>query len=113
MAASTADDPFQVRAGIPNANATALAAELDVRPGSGLSTTVASSAPASAQLRTTGATGGSVTVTIAPGQARSYSTVATGGVALDPLAAGSTTVTASIAGFLQALLASQAVTITP
>ena len=92
---------FQVQVGIPNALNTNLASTQDLRVGGGaLTATVVNSAAGVGQLVTTPLTGQSVTVEIAEGQDRSPTTVAGGGVAFDPLASGTTTVSATIAGFI-------------
>jgi hypothetical protein len=94
------NDPFQIRVGVPNINGTALVAEQSIRAGSTpVTATITNSTAAATQLVTTATTGQQVTVAIAAGQARSPSTVATGGVELDPLGAGTDTVTATIPGF--------------
>jgi hypothetical protein len=54
----------------------------------------------------------SVTVEIAEGVYDSPSTVAAGGVAFDPLGSGTTTVSATIAGFIATAAASVEVTVT-
>jgi trimeric autotransporter adhesin len=101
ISSQAANDPFQIRIGAPNVTNTSLAAEQSVvAGGSPLTVTVTSSSSTAAQLVTTATTGLSVSVAIAAGQARSPSTVALGGVEFDPLAQGSTTVSATISGFL-------------
>jgi hypothetical protein len=101
ISSQAANDPFQIRLGAPNVTNTSLVAEQSVAAGgSPLTVTITSSSSTAAQLVTTATTGLSVNVSIAAGQARSPSTVATGGVDFDPLAQGSTTVSAAISGFL-------------
>lgn len=98
--ASAPDDPFQIRTGIANVAFTTFATEQDISAAiAPLSVTVSSSVPATAQLVTTASTGGSVSVDIVADAARTGISVAAGGVALDPLAAGSTDISASAAGF--------------
>ena len=95
------DDDFQVQVGIPNALNTNLASTQSLRVGGGaLTATVVNSAAGVGQLVTTPLTAQSVTVQIAEGQDRSPNTVAGGGVAFDPLASGTTTVSAAIPGFI-------------
>lgn len=109
----SANDPFQIRIGVPNAAGTALSAEQNIRAGaSALTATVKNRAPAAAQLVTQATNGNQVTVQILAGQARSPSTLATGGVEYDPLGAGFDTVTASIPGFAILKGASDSVAVT-
>lgn len=108
------EDPFTVRVGIPNGTGTALQELQAVRAGAGaLTATVTTSDAGAAPLVTTPSTGASVTVQIGVGATASPSSVATGGVALDPLAAGSTTVAATIPGYLATGNATRSVTINP
>jgi hypothetical protein len=109
----TADDPFQVQVGIPNNDHSNLAQAQAVRAGSvGLTATVTNLNAAVGQLVTDPGTGQSVTVVIAEGQNKTASTVAAGGVAFDPLAGGTTTVSAAIAGFIATDAAAVDVTVT-
>ena len=97
----SANDPFLIRLGAPNAGNTGLSAEQAIRAGgAAVTATIKNSNAPAAQLVTTVTTGQQVTVTIAVGQARSGNTVATGGVEFDPLGAGFDTVSASIPGFV-------------
>ncbi len=92
---------FAVRIGVLNAPGNAYSAEQAIRAGGATVTaTLTSTDPAVGRLITSVDTGGTATVTLAAGQSRSPGTVATGGVAFDPLTAGSTTVAASIPGFV-------------
>jgi adhesin/invasin len=95
----SADDVFQVRVGIGNgANLTVLQ---EIRAGgTPLTATVTSSAPTVGQLATSALRSGTVEVQIPVLTSVSASTVAGGGVAFDPLTAGSTTVSATIPGFV-------------
>ncbi|HEX9728792.1 MAG TPA: hypothetical protein VGA37_09840 [Gemmatimonadales bacterium] len=94
-------DPFVVRIGIPNAGQNFLQELQAVRAGGvSVTATVTVGTPAVAQLMTTEFTGSSLNFQIDPGQLTTPGSVAAGGVALDPLTAGSTTVTASIPGFV-------------
>jgi hypothetical protein len=99
---TAADDPFEIRVGIPNATQTAMQSNQWVRAGapSSITATVVSSDAAVGQLVTTTLSGATVTVNIVSGQYRSPYSVATGGVAFDPLTAGPTTVSATITGFV-------------
>lgn len=95
------DDAFTVRVGTPNAAGTDLLELQAVRAGgTALRATVTSSSPAVGELVTTDSTRGSIEVTIPAGSNSSAGSVSTGGVAFRPLAAGSTTVSAAITGFL-------------
>ena len=95
------DDAFQVRLGVPNAGSTAIIAVQPVRTGSpGVTATVISSLASVATLTTTPLTDDTVTVNISAGSSISPASVAAGGVALHPVAAGSTTVSASIPNFI-------------
>jgi len=112
--AGAADDPFQVRIGVPNGTNQFMNAEQAIRAGgTAVTATVTSSDVAVGQLVTTAQTGGTVTVTIAVGQARSPGTVAAGGMALDPLTAGQTTVSATIPGLIALPTAAVTVTVNP
>ena len=109
----SADAPFSVRIGVLNAAGTGYTAEQTIRAGgTGVTATLTSSAPTIGQLVTSAQSGSLVTVDIAPQQSRSPGTVATGGVAFDPLAAGTTTVAATIPGFTALTGAQVNVTVT-
>ncbi len=112
--AGAADDPFQIRIGVPNATNSFLNVEEAVRVGAQpLTVTVDNSDATVAQLVTTTTTGQSLTVEIQPGATRSPSTVANGGIAFDALAAGSTTVAGAIPGFVALPRAALVVTVSP
>ena len=97
----SANDPFLIRLGAPNAGNTGLSAEQAIRAGgAAVTATITNSNAPAAQLVTTVTTGQQVTVTIPVGQARSGNTMAAGGVEFDPLGAGFDTVSASIPGFV-------------
>ena len=99
--AASANDPFLVRLGVPNITLTALAAEQSVRAGAtAVTATISNSNQTAAQLVTTVTTGQLVSVSIPVGQARSAATVAAGGVEFDPLASGTTTVSAGIVTYV-------------
>jgi hypothetical protein len=113
-ASTASDDPFQVQVGLPSTNDSFLSPAQSVRiGGTALTVTVTHTNTAVAQLRTTGATGQTVTGTINPGQSSSPSTVAGGGVAFDSGSAGQTTVSASIPGFIVTSAGVVVVTISP
>jgi len=107
----SADDPFWIRVGLPNAARTALNALQPPRAGAPLTVTITNSNPAVAQLVTTALTGQQVTVTLPAGQLNSATTVAQGGVALHALGSGSSTVSATIPGFLSTTAAAPTVTV--
>jgi hypothetical protein len=110
----SADAPFFVRLGTPNANNTDLAAIQEARVGGGgVTATVTNSVATVGQLVTTSSTGQQVTVPIAEGQNLSPTTVAAGGVAFDPLTSGTTTVAVTIAGFIATNAATVQVTVSP
>jgi len=109
----SADSPFQVYVGVPDAGNTSVVYPYQaVRAGgAALTATVTSSDVAVARLTTTGGSAQSREVTIAVGQYQSPYTVAEGGVALDPLTSGSTVVAASIPGFIATTAATVNVTV--
>lgn len=108
-------DPLKsvrVRVGIPNAGMTGISPAQYRRPGAPpLVATLTSSDPSVAHFLTLADTSGTVTTEIAPGSSTNPSTVATGGIDIDGLSAGTTTVEASIPGFVQSS-ASAVVTVT-
>ncbi len=102
MTTAYSDDPFRVQVGIPDIDQNYMQTYQDVRAGapSSYTATVTSSNAAVGELITTAATGGSVEVLIVEGEYYTPNTVATGGVAIRPLSVGTTTVTATIPGFV-------------
>jgi hypothetical protein len=110
---TSADEPFQVRVGVPNQYNGTLD-EQPVRPGSApIVATVTNAGATVARLVTGALAGQAVTVAIPAGQTRSAATVAAGGVAFHPLAAGSTTVSASAPGAIAHPGATVPVTVIP
>lgn len=108
----SADDPFQVRIGIPNATATVLASNQRIRPGGvAVEATVTASDPSVGELITTTDSVSPVTVRILPGQDRSPNTVAAGGVAFNPISGGVDSVSATIPGFVATGNATASVTV--
>jgi hypothetical protein len=95
------DDAIYVEVGAMNATRTALAQFQNIRAGGvpAVATFTTSNAGV-LQLKTTALTGDSVDATVPVLSYRSPTTVATGGAAVDPLTAGSATVTATIPGYL-------------
>ena len=82
-----------------DATGTAIAAEQVIRVGGvALTATVVNSNATVAQLVTSAVTGQSVTAVIGVGQTRTPNGVASGGLAFDPLASGTTVVSATIPG---------------
>ncbi|MCE9603221.1 MAG: hypothetical protein K8S21_13540 [Gemmatimonadetes bacterium] len=112
---SGADDPFQVRIGIPNGTNASLTTTQALRAGAApLVITITSATPSVGTLVTTALTGGTVTVQIVAGQFASAATVALGGVAFDYVAAGTTVVTISAGAILPTTTTGTAtVTVTP
>ena len=106
---------FQVRTGTVNSNNTALSAEQSIRPGGATRTaTITSSNPAVGPVITAADSGGTAFVTLAAGASRTGGTRATGGVEFDPQAAGTTTISATMPGFVATTnTASQVVTVSP
>jgi hypothetical protein len=82
------DDPFQVRTGYLNANGVTFQY-----------TPVSAAGALHGLLRTAAEYKNSVTIDVAVNAYESPATVVAGGVAFDPIAAGSTTVSASAIGF--------------
>jgi hypothetical protein len=113
ISAGAANDLFQVRVGIPNAAQTSMQVLQARSFGSApLDVTVTSSNPTAAQLTDGNASGGSVVVQITAGTTGTATTVPPG-VALDPLATGTTSVSAAITGFITLGSGTQTVTINP
>ncbi len=97
----TADDPFQVYVGISDLYYGGVSSQNIRAGGAAVTATITSADPAVGQLTTSLGSGGTATVTIPVGFSYSPSSVAAGGAALDPLTAGTTTVSATIPGFAQ------------
>jgi hypothetical protein len=98
--ATGGNDEFIVRVGVPNQFGTGLALAQEVRAGLTLTATITNTNGTAAQLVTLAGGAQSRSVAIPAGSSSSAGTVATGGIAFDPLATGSTTVTATIPGFV-------------
>jgi len=110
----TPNIPFTIQVGAPQSGNASLSGYQSVRAGGALKTVTLTSSDATVgQLVTTATTGQSVTVDIAVGQSGPPNTVTTGGVAFDPLAAGATTVEATIPGFITTTGGSKTVTVSP
>ncbi len=100
--AAAANDPFQVLVGIPNTNRTGMSAFQAIRTGgTALTVTIQNSNGTTGTLVTgvTPVSGNTATVSVQPGQSASPSTRATGGIEFDPLAVGTTSITATGAPF--------------
>ena len=114
LSSTAANDVFQVILGVPNSNNTGMAAFQAVRAGgTALSASISNSNGSAAQLVTTALSGNLVSVSVQPTQSSSPSTVALGGVAFDPLAQGTTQVSASITGLVTLPAATVNVTVGP
>jgi hypothetical protein len=115
--ASAANDPFNVRIGLPYADGSDIYELQAIRAGgTAVTATVTSSVPSVGQLVTAADTAATVTVTIDVGQLISATAIAAGGVAFDPVAPGNTNVGATIPGFVATTNpngASRAVTVNP
>ncbi len=105
-------DVFFVRIGLPSGGTSVNPPQTIRAGGVSVTATIKNSAIAIGDLVTAPLTGDSVIVTIPVGSSFSPSTVATGGVAFDGTALGSTTVSATIPGFIATTAASQNVTVT-
>jgi hypothetical protein len=75
--------------------------------------TLANSNASAAQLKKTGTTDQTFTLSLTAGQSITPGSVAAGGVSFDPLSVGSTTVSASASGYIATTAASVTVAITP
>jgi hypothetical protein len=110
----TGNDEFTVVIGAPQPGNTFVGTgQQAIRAGgTAVTVTLTSSNTAAGQLVTTaGGTGATVTVQIQPGQLESPPSAAQGGVAFDPLGAGSTTIAATIPGFIQTTAGSRDVNV--
>ena len=106
-------DAFQVRVGLPGNGNFGVNPSQNVRAGgTTLTATIKNSNHPVGELITTPLTGDSVVVSVTPGNSSSPGTVVAGGVAFDGTALGSTTVSATIPGFIATTAASQTVTVT-
>ena len=115
IASTAANDDFIVQVGLPNANSTDIATLQVRRAGAPLlSATVTNGNAAAAELDPNGGGVGAQVrmASIVAGQSGTPDNQA-GGLELDPLAAGTTTVSASIPGFLVTTAGSSSVTVTP
>ena len=111
ISATAASDIFQVRVGIADSFNNTLTQSQAVAAGSSLVATVTNSAAGVAQLVTAAGGAQSRAVTIAAGSSASPATVAAGGIEFDPLAAGVTTVVATIPGVVSTAAGSVTVTV--
>jgi hypothetical protein len=113
--AASANRAFSLFVGLPNASLSGLATTQEVRAGATITATVSvTNTPAGvAQLVVDGgATGTTVAVDIPAGQSNTPFSGA-GSVAFDPLAPGTSTVSATIPGFVATTGATGTVTVTP
>jgi hypothetical protein len=115
ISATAANNQFQLRLGLPDANHNFMQVEQQIRfGGPAFTATVSNSNASAAQLVTQGGNTQSASVTIAPGQARSPFGASNGGVEFDPLAPGTTSVSATfptIPGFIVIPTATVGVTV--
>lgn len=106
-------DAFQVRVGLPAVGNGNVNPGQNVRAGgTGFTATLINSNATAGQFITTPVTGQSVTVSITPGNSASPANVASGGVSFDGINVASTTVSASIPGFILTTNASVNVNVT-
>jgi hypothetical protein len=111
---AAANDEFAVQIGVPNALNTGLSTTQQVRwGGTQLVVTVNNTNATTAQLVTTAGTGQSHVIPVFVGANTTPTTVAAGGVSFDGLVAGTTTVSATIPGFVGMSNSSQNVTVNP
>jgi hypothetical protein len=114
IAAGAADDPFQVRVGYVHSNGSSFRWAYVSAGDAPLQVLVSSSDTAVAEVQTLNENGVSATVEVQANQLDSASTVATGGIALDPVAAGTVTISTEVIGFNNSWPASAvSVTVTP
>jgi hypothetical protein len=111
--AGAANTNFQIRLGAISAGNNSVGVEEVIRAGGSDATISITNSNAAAAQLVAGVTGQAVTVSIPVGQSRSAGTVATGGVAFDPLAVGTTTVSASSTGYSTVPNSSETVTVNP
>jgi len=111
ISATAPSDAFQVVVGIADSFNNTVSQPQAVAAGSTLVATVTNSAAGVAQLVTSAGGAQSRTVTIAAGASTSPATVAAGGIEFDPLAAGTTTVVATIPDVVSTAAGSVAVTV--
>ena len=114
IGATAANDPFQVRVGVPNASGTALSFVQSVRVGGGnLLVTVTNSNDLAGQLLTLSGGAQSRGVLIPEGSSISAGTLVGGGIEFDPLetGGGDTTVEAASPGLLTTLAGRVSVTV--
>lgn len=107
-----ADVPFYVDTGIPTADGSGLGQAQAVRSELTLTVTLTNSSSTAARLTTLLGSDQTRTVSIPGGSSSSPTTVAAGGVAFDPLAGGTTTVSASAPNFLSIPVSSVTVNVT-
>jgi uncharacterized repeat protein (TIGR01451 family) len=111
IAVASADRLFNVYVGTPSGSS--VNGQVRRAGAAPLVATVTSSQAAVGTLVTSAGAGASRTVNIAAGQSQSPGSVGAGGVAFDPLTTGSTTVNATIPGFISQPNATVNVTVTP
>ena len=103
---------FQAQVGVPNAGNTNLGSLQGRRAGGGsLTVTITNSTASVAELDPDGGGAGAQVRTVAIAEGQSTSPGAAGGIEFDPLNVGTTTVSASIPGFIATTAAATTVTI--
>jgi hypothetical protein len=96
---ASANDAFYVQTGVANAAGTSVQDWQNVSPAAPIHVLLTSSNVTAGQLVTNAETGDEVTVDVPVNTYQSPTTKAAGGVEFDPLAVGSTAVSASVIGF--------------
>ncbi len=114
IASSATNDDFRIQVGVPGSTNASLTEGQEIRFGAADAVvTVNNSSAGVGQLVLQSGPGQSVMVSIPAGQQFSGSGLALGGVQFDPLAAGSTNVSATIPGFVATTAATGHVTVSP
>ena len=108
----SANDPFVVSVGLPNATNTNLRLVQGARAGGSLTASVTHSNASVAQLTTLAGSAQTRSVTFQPDFSSTPASLAGGGIEFDPLAGGLTTVSATIPGFITTTAASLDVVVT-
>ncbi len=103
---------FQVRLGVPNSNTTSMQQEEGLRVGSpGVTASLTSSVSSVGALVTLAGSSGTGSVDVTTLNSRSPSGIPSGGIEFDPIIGGTTTVSATIPGYVVLPSASVAVTV--
>jgi hypothetical protein len=110
--AGAANDPFQVRVGIAGGSGVGTVQGVSATVGT-LTATITSGTPSSGTLTTSAGTAASRSIQISTNAYDSPPTLAAGGIEFDPLMSGSTTLSATIPGFIATPDATRVVTVNP